>query len=636
MNKRIQWLSAVRALGLLLVLVYHFFRDSLPGGFVGVDVFFTLSGYLTTALLVEELRKSDAFRLPDFYKRRFLRIFPPLAVALAVTLPFALLVSPDFTAGVGRQAAGALGFVTNYFEILNGGSYEAQLLPHLYIHTWSLALEMHYYLLWGLVCFGLALLVRRLARNKERARLRALKGCVVAVSLGLAALCCWRLRALFAANPEDPSAAYFDSMSHGLPFFIGSAAGALFGVHLPEKITARLRGAAALVGSLLAISLSAGALVYLGRTLAFAGEETYRYGFAAASLLAALFICGARALHEASKAKEPRALAALADLSYCVYLFHWPLYIVFSDLIAQNWLASLLTLALSFVFSAMVHYGVEPLLRGRKKKRRAMRIFYPAIAMLAATALAGSALALLRAPQVTEIEQAILNGSIHQDADELARLERKVLAVNPEPAAAARAHIPAYGDADEGASGDDFVWVPPAQSVDIPGGVTILGDSICVDARTALLASISNCDVDAKSSRNLAQGHALMLEMLEEGSLREVLVIALGANGFDEFADYIQLIIDDLPPGRRLVFVTPYDGRTPKGWAYRTAVTERELSASYDFVTVADWHAIIREQEKLLAADKVHLRTQASRQIYVGCIAEAVQLASLGQGKPAQ
>jgi len=182
---KIKWLSLVRILGLAMVLVYHFYRGVLPGGFFGVDLFFTLSGYLTTALLIEEFRKTGGFKFFAFMKRRFLRIFPPLCLSVLITLPFALLISPDFIAGIARQAAGALGFVTNYLEILTGGAYEAQLLPHLYIHTWSLALEMHYYLLWGLAALAAVFLVWGLVKDEAR-KLRILK-----ISLALPP-CSWR------------------------------------------------------------------------------------------------------------------------------------------------------------------------------------------------------------------------------------------------------------------------------------------------------------------------------------------------------------------------------------------------------------------------------------------------------------
>ena len=147
---RIKWFSLIRITGLLLVLLYHFFQTIFPGGFFGVDVFFTFSGFLITALLIEEFSKNHEIDLVGFFRRRFYRIVPPVVLMVLVTMPFTFLVRQDYVAGIGGQIAGVLGFMTNFYEMLTGGSYESQFIPHLFVHNWSLAVEVHYYVLWGL------------------------------------------------------------------------------------------------------------------------------------------------------------------------------------------------------------------------------------------------------------------------------------------------------------------------------------------------------------------------------------------------------------------------------------------------------------------------------------------------------
>lgn len=147
---RIKWFSLVRITGLILVLTYHFFQTKFTGGFIGVDVFFTFSGFLITALMVDEFVKANDFKLMAFYKRRFYRIVPPLFISVLVVLPLTYLIDHDFVTGIGKQIAAALSFTTNYFEIATSGSYENKFIPHLFVHTWSLAVEMHFYIIWGL------------------------------------------------------------------------------------------------------------------------------------------------------------------------------------------------------------------------------------------------------------------------------------------------------------------------------------------------------------------------------------------------------------------------------------------------------------------------------------------------------
>ena len=114
---RINWFSYIRVTGLLLVLVYHFFPSVLPGGFIGVDVFFTFSGYLITALLIDEMSRTHRIDYLGFMRRRFYRIVPPLVLMVLICTPLALLVRNDFIAGIGHQITSVIAFVTNYYEI---------------------------------------------------------------------------------------------------------------------------------------------------------------------------------------------------------------------------------------------------------------------------------------------------------------------------------------------------------------------------------------------------------------------------------------------------------------------------------------------------------------------------------------
>ena len=671
MNNKIQWFSAVRALGLTMVLVYHFFYELLPGGFLGVDIFFTFSGYLITALAISEFQKSGRFLLSAFGKRRFLRTVPPLLLSILFTLPLALLVSPDFTANISKQLASVLGFVSNFFEIHTGGSYEANVLPHLYLHTWTLSMEAHLYIVWGLVCTVLALLLRRAYKKKAEKARQGFKIGMLVVSVIMAA--CSYIAMQRAYQPVgDNSAAYFSSLTHSFPFFIGAAAATAAGLKLGPRLQRALQKKLAKFICVAGMLLSVSGIVALALRLQFNDAFVYRFGFLAASLLAACAIVCARALHEALPGKrEPKPLTVLADLSYNVYLYHWPLYIIFSVLLPTNALAALASFVLSMGLSALVFYGFEPLLVApkqageakrvpnylRKKAAASISLLSLAIAYLvgmimvgarkrrrgltaAAFAVPALACALLcavviqRAPALTGIEEKLYAGYFMQDRDALVARKDWLDSISETPVRF-NGEIGALPVLKENeATPERQPGIAVLSPIEVSGGVTILGDSICVDARLALIESIPNCAVDALSSRSIAEGYRLMMEMQEKGTLREVVVIALGTNGVDDFADYVQKIIDDLAPGHKLVFVVPFDGRTPDyGRAYRTAMLQREIAPQYDFVTLADWRAAIDTQTKLLASDTVHLGTNESRRIYVSCVTEAVRAASHGPAK---
>ena len=430
---KIKWLSIIRVLGLLLVLIYHFNKGLLPGGFLGVDMFFTLSGYLIAALLIENYRKDGEFRFLAFIKRRFLRIFPPLLLMIAMALPFALLISPDFTAGIGRQIAAALGFVTNYFEILTGGSYENSLLPHIFIHTWTLAVEMHFYIFWGALFAGLALLLKHRASSVADNDASLLKRFIFALSLLMALFAYINMQTAYGGNGSDPSAAYFGTLTRGFTFMLGTAAGALFGIRNEKNTNAQPKKHALIAAC--GIALSIGVIIYSALTMGFSLDTTYRYGFLITSLLTVVIIKCVLILNEQIRdIVEPKLLTVISELSYCLFLFHWPLYIVFSQIFQSNFSAVTVTLATSVVFSAFVTYVVQPQIVGifsskkaaeeERNRRRALLITglraLVSLTFIAALTLSGMVIA--RAPETSSLADDLKSGYIYQDVDAIREL----------------------------------------------------------------------------------------------------------------------------------------------------------------------------------------------------------------------
>jgi len=120
-----------------------------------------------------------------------------------------------------------------------------------------------------------------------------------------------------------------------------------------------------------------------------------------------------------------------------------------------------------------------------------------------------------------------------------------------------------------------------------------------------------------------------MTSLIQSGQLGECLVIALGTNGAYNYESLLTRIIDDLPAGHRLIFVTPFDGRSNENSTIlnNTAEWMRGLPNQYDFITIADWNALIRPQVELLAGDRVHMGGQTSMNLYAGLVADAVAAA---------
>jgi peptidoglycan/LPS O-acetylase OafA/YrhL len=695
---RVKWFSAVRAYGLFLVLGYHLFYDRIPGGFLGVDIFFTFSGFLITSIILEEVRKNGDFALFRFYKRRVRRILVPLFLALTFTLPFALLISSDFTVGISRQLASALSFTSNWYNIVIGSSYEAQLLPPLYIHTWSLALEMQFYLAWGLICAGIMMLSKVMYKENPAKRYVFAK-IIIAVLSGLIAVGSFIYMELSYWADIDLNTLYFSTFSRFFPFFIGALAAAIWGMEAKQDEILKQRVFSkhpkAMTAFFIIITLLAAAVILFDFSQhKFTDEFIFHYGFLFTSLLTVVLIYGTHGLDILTppSVKEPRLLKAAADISYDMYLFHWPLYVIFSALILHNTAASLVTLAVSVLFSALMVYGAERvLIPSRHDTVKHPKAARAVICVSVAAAVIAGGVVVYRAPVITSIEADFASGHIVQDTNSILSVKRGIDALNlspvayaavntplsanllpesekvtapeppveqePPPAAAASAEPgaapaePAVGaphteptagaSHTEPAAGASHTEPPPAPVPDasmagsITGGVTVIGDSVPLGAQTAMINTIPDCYVDAVVSRPVKAGVGIMTDLQNNGELREHVVIALGTNGTNSYAKLLTEIIDALNPGHRLIFVTPFDGRSNENAIVTNSTAEwmRELPGQYNFITVADWNALISTQVNLLAGDKVHMGGQTSMKLYADMVAEAVYRASQGPAK---
>ncbi|MCL2719081.1 MAG: acyltransferase [Lachnospiraceae bacterium] len=652
---RIKWFAAVRAYGLFLVLGYHLFYDYFPGGFLGVDIFFTFSGFLITALIIEEVWKRDLFALFKFYKRRAQRILIPLYLAVIFTLPFLLLASPDLSVGITKQVSSALGLVMNWMQIVTGGSYESSLLPQVYIHTWSLALEMQFYLVWGLICAVLALFAKAIFADESKKVFICFRSLVLIVS-GIFAVCSYLYLQNMYNSDVSLDAIYFNTFARSMPFFIGSFAAAIWGVEHQKERTAGWQPKhikLAVFGAIIITLGFAAVIFYDSIQYKFADEFIYHYGFLLTSLLTVGLIYGTHALHclTPPEKDEPRLLRGAADVSYDAYLFHWPLYVVFSTLFINNLIASLVTLTLTFILSALMFYKAERVFipSGHESGLKNKGFVTAVVTGSLVVALILNAVVLFRAPAITSIETDFAISYVKQDADNIAALERKVQNISGQPvlydigrplimnllteSEAVSAPEPNLTQTETVEQVPEVLAPPPEPAplqLSVSGGVTVIGDSVPLGAAPAMQDLIPDCVVEAEVGRPVRDGNGILTDLQNRGELREFVVIALGTNGANNYEKLFNEMIETLNPGHKLIFVTPFDGRANDNSKLTNATAEwmRGLPDTYDFITIADWNNTISSQVNLLASDKVHMGGKSSSGIYANCVADAINSAA--------
>ena len=604
---RIKWFSLVRITGLLLVLLYHFFQKVFPGGFIGVDIFFTFSGFLITALLIDEFARHQKIDLKGFLRRRFYRIVPPLVFMVLLVMPFTFLVRRDFIAGIGTQIAAVFGFVTNFYEILSGGSYESQFIPHLFIHTWSLALEVHYYVLWALLAWFL---------GKKAKSVGQYRGYIFLSSTGLF-LVTFLTFFVGALVTKNLSNVYFSSIAHVFPFFVGSALATVTGITTTSPNLTQLVKKLSLQKTLAILAGAFLVLLLLTFILPFDSVWTYLFGFLLATLAGSVMIVMTRVLHEKTPdQKEPAVITFIADTSYGVYLFHWPFYIIFSQLMTNGW-ASLLTTLVSFSLAALSFYIIEPTLAGREPKIFGISmdlssftkpLFYSAIPLT--LLMFGIA---LFAPRVGAFDENLITEGLRQSDSKMQITRAQV----------------------DNAS---------ATSYNVSDGVTMIGDSVNLRASDYLKQVMPDIQMDALVSRNLDSGLKVYETDIANRVLLKNVVIALGTNSSNNYQELLDKFVQELPKGHRLIFVTPYDGREANDSNSVTVQTrqyELELAKKYDYVYIADWYKVAIDNPAIWAGtDSVHFGLESDGSINVGgnlyanVVKEAVDQANQGPVKP--
>lgn len=302
-------IDGLRAIAILSVVAYHAGLPGVPGGFVGVDVFFVLSGYLITSLLIAEVRKNATISLPSFYARRIRRLFPALFVVVCTTCLlgfFALLPIFDQQQDLARSAIATALYVSNFYFWLHSPGYfdeSSDLQPLL--HTWSLSVEEQFYLAWPLMVLATVGLARQRRWDFERALL------VQTLVILLASLA-WCI----ANTQANPTAAFYLLPSRAWEL----ATGAALALWLPR--TARRASTAGGICSFAGVAAIVLAVVALDADMAFPG-----YLAAVPVLGTALVVVGGHlaANNPVQRVLSTRPMVFIGLLSYSWYLWHWPL-----------------------------------------------------------------------------------------------------------------------------------------------------------------------------------------------------------------------------------------------------------------------------------------------------------------------
>ena len=615
-------LDGVRALAVIGVLLYHADLSWIPGGFLGVDVFFVLSGFLITSLILEEFDRSGRVDFRKFYLGRARRLLPALILVLVVVSLAAALVYQDAARQLASDVVASIFYVNNWWYIAADQSYfEFIGRPPLLKHLWSLAVEEQFYLVWPAIAF---LAMRRFAR----------KG-VFAVAATLAIVSTIWMLQLAVANgfPDfaDPSRAYFGTDSHSMGLLIGAALATFW---RPGRMRRSLPTGASVIITAIGIA----ALLAVIWFFVFVGEFTpwlYRGGFLGLALIVATLI--AAASHPGvglGKAMGTQPWRYIGQRSYGLYLWHWPVFMATRpglDLPLDGVPLLILRLGLTVGIAELSFRFVEmPIRRGviqryaaRIKaasgaRRRRLRLV--ATAMISATVVSVVAVALHLAATTRTAGETVVAADvaaamgIASGGPTEVSLDDGSEGPAVEPSAASSGGTGTTSPATAGAT-------PPATPTRDTGTVSAIGDSVMLGARSVLKDVIPGTRVDAAVSRYPGAFIGKLKRYVAGNRLAPIVVLHPGTNGVLP-ESMMREMLDILVDSPRVVVVNT---NMPRTWRESNNHVMADVVPEYPNAVLADWRAASLDKPEYFASDGIHL-TEKGAKAYANLIKQAAGL----------
>jgi peptidoglycan/LPS O-acetylase OafA/YrhL len=581
-------IDGLRAIAVALVVLFHVVPGALPGGGLGVDIFFVLSGFLITGLLVDERARAGRIRFGAFWARRARRLLPALVILLLVCTSAALAVGGDLLVGIGRQVLGAATFSSNWLAIANGSSYFAGTTPELFRNLWSLAVEEQFYLVWPFVVLAVILVKWRWVRFG------------ILLVAAVASACAMFL--LYTPG-VDPTRVYYGTDTHSFGLALGAAL-AVATAGMARHPLEWPRWSRRLFPSVGAVAV--GALVAIAILLPTDAPLTFRGGLQAVALLSALAVLGAVVPGSLlGTVLDVLPLRWVGVRSYGIYLWHWPVLLLvtaaaprWQDSPLTSWLIGSVTVAVTVVLAALSYRFVERPIRRlgfggwaarmwRSGSRRALRVAAATVIALALVAGSGAtALAIVRAPAVGQAQADIKAGQV---------LLAKAKYLPPPPVGAPGSNLDAVGDSVMLASAPELRQVYPGMNI------------------------------DAVVSRQMSALPDIVQALKDSGQLRPILVVGLGTNGPIARAtlDQVRALIG---PNRQMVVVNVEE---PRSWEGEVNSTLAQFASDYENVELSDWYTAISPHISILAHDHIHPGPTGGR-IYTAAVQAALaRLAAL-------
>ena len=609
-RRYITGLDGIRAIAVIMVLAYHLKLALFKSGFLGVTVFFVLSGYLITGILISEVEEEGTIDLKNFWLRRIRRLVPAvMSMAVVIIFVSAVVNRVIFTKGCKDFLASVLGF-NNWWQIFNKVSYfEAAGVTSPFTHCWSLAIETQFYLIYPLILLG----IYKLA--KSRGEGRAKRGLLFAgVTLLLALISVILMIVLFDPQ-QDASRVYYGTDTRAFSLLFGALLAILWEYRMvPRRLSASVN---MVLGS---VSFA----VLLVMTIAINGSSNfwYRGGQFVGTILTVLVIYAVLGRKTwLSRFLSNPVLKWIGDRSYSIYLWHYPIILLISKGIKASWWITLIEIVLSVVLAELSYRFIETPIRhgiigeylnilrsrpkSRQEKKRQVQVARRSLKVMAGTFVLTVSLILCMVfvPKKNALDTLQKRET---KAKETGKMTEEQLAKQKA----------------NGSESDDTICTADLTDDEILEGLNLLliGDSIAVDVTDDFYEMFPNSVSDTKIGRITSLGKQVLDSYIDEKKWEgEGVIFASLSNSpiNGELEDIREKIGKDMP-----LFLTTV--RIPHETFEEESNSKiKKFVEENDHTYLIDWYAASEGHDEYFDADDTHL-LPAGAKAYAKCIKEAV------------
>ena len=609
-RRYITGLDGIRAIAVIMVLAYHLKLALFKSGFLGVTVFFVLSGYLITGILISEVEEEGTIDLKNFWLRRIRRLVPAvMSMAVVIIFVSAVVNRIIFTKGCKDFLASVLGF-NNWWQIFNKVSYfEAAGVPSPFTHCWSLAIETQFYLIYPLILLG----IYKLA--KSRGEGRAKRGLLFAgVTLLLALISVILMIVLFDPQ-QDASRVYYGTDTRAFSLLFGALLAILWEYRMvPRRLSASV--------NMVLGSVSFAALLVM--TIAINGSSNfwYRGGQFVGTILTVLMVYAVSGRKTwLSRFLSNPVLKWIGDRSYSIYLWYYPIILLISKGIKASWWITLIEIVLSVVLAELSYRFIETPIRhgiigeylnilrsrpkSRQEKKRQIQVARRSLKVMAGTFVLTVSLILcmIFVPKKNALDTLQKREA---KAKETGKMTEEQLAKQKA----------------NGSESDDTICTADLTDDEILEGLNLLfiGDSIAVDVTDDFYEMFPNSVSDTKIGRITSLGKQVLDSYIDEKKWEgEGVIFASLSNSpiNGELEDIREKIGKDMP-----LFLTTV--RIPHDTFEEESNSKiKKFVEENNHTYLIDWYAASEGHDEYFDADDTHL-LPAGAKAYAKCIKEAV------------